>query len=266
MIDQEQPQKVKEPSQFEVSAMIADTLGETETGPRKTIMYIVRSLGRTQAKALHQKTLDIEANGGLMLPDNSRRRTPGGVFFYLAYSTGKTKSGKPLQRTWNSPKQANKPDVKAKKNKETPQKTKLQNSVTEAKKDAVFNWNDRVDIVNEASKEKGSANTVKITVIGRPGKVLDKGDFIVTVIESTKVPALPKGLPTPTATPTKYAVYVQKKQWNKVSEAIKDEDDALIIEGFPKADSEVTAIAVFVTSITTKKLQAALRQSKAEIK
>ena len=70
------------------------------------------------------------------------------------------------------------------------------------------------EAVKEAENEKGQA-TVKITVIGRPGKIVDKGSCIVTMMESTKVPMLPKGLPTPTHVPTKYAVYIASKQWKK---------------------------------------------------
>jgi hypothetical protein len=102
---------------------------------------------------------------------------------------------------------------------------------------------------------------VKITVIGRPGKIVDKGTCIVFVMESTKVPALPKGLPIPTSVATKYAVYIASKQWKKVEEAMKDPEDVLIVEGFPKTDPEVSAIAVFATNVTTKKLQMAKKQS-----
>ena len=69
-----------------------------------------------------------------------------------------------------------------------------------------------------------------------------------------------KGLPAPTNAATKYAVYIAKKQWNKVKDAIQDLEDTLIIEGFPKADAEVSAIAVFTTNVTTKKLQQAMRE------
>jgi hypothetical protein len=34
-----------------------------------------------------QKVLDIEAHGGLILPDNSDKRTSGGVFFNLFITT-----------------------------------------------------------------------------------------------------------------------------------------------------------------------------------
>jgi hypothetical protein len=117
-------------------------------------------------------------------------------------------------------------------------------------------------VVKEAEIEKGNAN-VKITVIGRPGKIVDKGTCIVTVMENIKVSTLPKGLPTPTNVPTKYAIYIASKQWAKVKATIADPEDVLIIEGFPKTDPEVSAIAVFATNVTTKKLQMAKKQPQA---
>lgn len=250
----------REPSQDEVAAMIADTLGETEEGPRKAIVRIVRAVGRTHAKELLSMALQTEENGGLLVPDGSRRRTPGGVFFFLAYTVGKTKNGKPLQRFYNGTKQAKKPNAEASTPNKASQPTKPQNRIVEPKKDIVFSWEDRIDIVKDAEAQKGNANTVKITIIGRPGNILDKGQFIVTVMESTKIPSLPKGLPAPTNEPTKYAVYISAKQWKKVAESIADPEDVLIVEGFPKTDPEVKAIAVFATNVTTKKLQAAQRQ------
>jgi hypothetical protein len=58
-------------------------------------------------------------------------------------------------------------------------------------------------------------------------------------------------------------VYIASKQWKKVEEAIKDPEDSLIIEGFPKIDQEMSAIAVFASNVTTKKLQMAKKQPQA---
>ncbi len=263
MIDQDKtkpPKPEREPSQEEVAAMIADQLGETEEWPRRNIVLIVRALGRTQSRQLLEQTLQIESNGGMMLPDNSRRRTPGGVFFHLAYTTGQPKPGKQLKRPWNPNLKTKKPNAEAKTPDKTAQPAKPKPRNTEPKKSIVLNWEERIPIIQEAEKQKGNASTVKITLVGRPGNILDKGQFIVTVMESTKIPSLPKGLPAPTYEPTKYAVYIAAKQWKKVAESIADPEDVLIVEGFPKTDPEVKAIAVFATNVTTKKLQSAQRQ------
>ena len=73
----------REPSQFMTAMLIADQIGETQAGPRAQIVQIVRALGRTQARALLDQTMQIEENGGMLVPDGSRRRTPGGIFFSL---------------------------------------------------------------------------------------------------------------------------------------------------------------------------------------
>lgn len=200
-------------------------------------------------------TLQTEENDGLMLPDESRRRTPGGVFFYLAYTVGKKKNGKPLKRPYSPSQKGKNPSIQVDKSENATEQNKAPVNVPVA-----FSWGDRIEAVKEAEIEKGQASTVKITLIGRPGKVLDKGQFIVTVMESNKAPNLPKGLPTPNDISTKYAVYISTKQWNKVKEAIQDSEDTLIVEGFPKTDPEVSAIAVFATNVTTKKLQMAKKQ------
>jgi hypothetical protein len=115
-------------------------------------------------------------------------------------------------------------------------------------------------VLAQIGNEKGSA-TVKMTVIGRPGKIVDKGTCVLTVVQSSKVPALPKGLPTPSAAATTSTVYIASKQWKKVAEAIQDPEDLLIVEGFPQLDSQTGSIAVFVSNATTRNLQKAQKQA-----
>jgi hypothetical protein len=238
--------------------MIADTLGETTTSARQAILQIVKVGGRNQARKFLNYSLQAEEHGGMMLPDGSRRRTPGGVFFHFAYTIGETKNGSPLRKVV-----LQKATKRHKKHFAQPANTQTTEKLLAPPLARTLTWENRIATVKEAEIEKGQMSTVKITVIGRPGKILDKGTCIVTVMESSKVPMLPKGLPTPTSTPTKYAVYIASKQWKKVEEAIKDPEDVLIIEGFPKTDPEVSAIAVFTTNVTTKKLQMAKRRPQA---
>jgi len=83
----ERPQREYTPEQqatYQAAMHIANTLGEKEPGPRAQVARVVRVLGIERAQALYEQTLAVETAGGMMLPDGSRRRTPGGVFFKLA--------------------------------------------------------------------------------------------------------------------------------------------------------------------------------------
>jgi hypothetical protein len=51
--------------------------------PRATIWRTVRTLGPERAQAFVAQALDVEANGGMLVPDGSRKHTLGGIFFYL---------------------------------------------------------------------------------------------------------------------------------------------------------------------------------------
>ena len=97
----------------------------------------------------------------------------------------------------------------------------------------------------------------KITLTGRPGKLIEAQGCILTVMatDPTKAPTLPKGLPTPPAKPTSYVVYIAQKQWAKVAEAIQDPGDALIVEGYPIFDERLPGLAVLTQNITTRNLQ-----------
>ena len=52
--------------------------------PKKDLMIgVVDVVGLDVALDLFQKTRQIEAQGGMMIINNARRRTPGGVFLHL---------------------------------------------------------------------------------------------------------------------------------------------------------------------------------------
>ena len=252
----EQDEQEREPSHHETAMMIADRLGEPGEEQRKQLFFLVRALGRTQSRALLEETLRIEESGGMRLSDGSRRRTPGGIFFHLAYTKGVPKGGKKL---WRPPR---KPAAKEAPAQTSPSKSAEQERPANAPAPS-FNWEDRAAVIGEIGTEKGIATIVKITLIGTMGKFVDKGACIVGVMEHTgeKLPALPKGVPAPAAVKTQYVVYIASKQWKKVAATVSDPEDALIVEGFPQVDAKAGAISVFVSNVTSKKLQSAKRQS-----
>src|SRR5947207_270450 len=66
-----------------VAQQIATELGETAFGPTKQIAVVVRLLGEERTLAILAQTKAVEARGGLLPPDGSRRHTAGGVVFRL---------------------------------------------------------------------------------------------------------------------------------------------------------------------------------------
>lgn len=228
------------PSHYEVARLIAGGLGETGDLQQRQIRHIVWALGRKQALALAEQAVQIDANEGMMVPDGSRRRTVGGIFFYLAYTYGKPEEGKQIRKLFRPAPQTRKPS--------TPP----------------FVWDDRIELIKQLLEKKGQIRTVKITLVGKLGKYAEKGSFVAAVMQSSTVPSLPKGLPAPQPTKTNYVVYIAAKQWQKVADTVNDPEDILIVEGFPQSDSRTGAISVFTTSVTTKKLQTAAKAANKE--
>jgi hypothetical protein len=66
-----------------VAKRIAETLGETTTLAHGLLARLIRHCGVAFAQALLEDTLAIEAAGGMLTLDGSRRRTPGGTYFRL---------------------------------------------------------------------------------------------------------------------------------------------------------------------------------------
>ena len=181
--------------------------------------------------------------------NGSRRRTIGGTWFFLV----KRDYGEVLPpEIWPS---SNKPRLRT----NTAPMTSANPPQPQLKP---FTWEERIEALQDIVQgERGVLSTVKITVIGRPGRIIDKGQCVLVALVDSKLPSLPKGLPVPSSTTQNYTLYVAAKQWKKVAEAIADPADSLIVEGYPQMDVKTGSIAVFATNVTTKNLQAAKRKA-----
>jgi len=240
------------PEEWRATQDIATGLGETERAALGQVGRVVGRLGAERARAFLARTQDIEAAGGLMLPDGSRRRTPGGTFFHLVRTSDEVSRE---DRTSIFPPLSKRPKKTAGGNASATPALAGATAPTPAA------WTDDIyrEMMAALQQEPGRATTVKITVIGRPGTAVEQGQAIVLALVSEKVPDLPKGLPAP-PDGTRYTVFVARKQWAKVAEALAaDPEDAAIIEGYAALDPRVEGIAVYATSATTKRTQAAKR-------
>jgi hypothetical protein len=188
------------------------------------------------------KTLTVKAEGGMMLADGSRRRTPGGVFFYLA--RGKMPSKlcfEAFRQGQNAPSK--------------PKSAKPVETIT---------WDERQSIVVPLLQEPGVATTVKVVLIGAPTHIQPQPGYIMLkVTPEDKSPTLPKGVPKATLTPTAYTVYVSAKQWKRVEATANDPEDRLMIEGTCAYDEQISGMAFYVTNITSKALEAKKPEQKA---
>ena len=243
------------------AAAIAAQLGETAPGARATIWRTVRTIGVDRAQAFVAQALEVEANGGLLVPDGSRRRTPGGVFFYLVRTQISDTEAVAINVLWRGAAQRRQLGVAAK----PPRRTT--NTATPAPPATPplppFVWDEVAPIIAELTAQPGEASTVKATIIGRPTQVVERQGVVVVALRSTKAPTLPKGLPPLPTTPTTYMIFVQQKQWAKVQAAMQHAADALIVEGYPVHEPRFAGITVYATQVTTKALQAAKRKTEA---
>ena len=198
---------------------MADQLGETVGGARATIWRAVRTLGPERAQAFVAQALEAEANGGMLIPDGSRKRTLGGIFFYLVRTQISDDEAMQINRAWRWQQWKQ-------------QKRNKQNATDAAPAPPPrppFVWDEAAPIIAELTAHPGDASTVKVTIIGRPTQVVERQGVVVVALRSTTSPTLPKGLPPLPSTPTTYMIFIQQKQWTKVQSAMQQSDDALIV-------------------------------------
>lgn len=82
-VDRERELTSKQKKAIEV---FCEALGEKDGKPTRQIEMMVRLCGSSFVQAVLDEALAVDAAGGLMTLDGKRRRSKGGVFFFLAHN------------------------------------------------------------------------------------------------------------------------------------------------------------------------------------
>ena len=206
------------------------------------LRQVLRTLGQDRCAAILADTLMSEANGGMLTKDGTRRRTPGGVFFQLV-----------KERVTPQERRRLFPPPAPQHGQRQPQQQPM-----------TLPW-DQVPIVIQilTTHPAGEAHTMKVTLIGRPGKVETRDQAVVFRMQGKPPVSLPRGLPHIPSTPAlTWNVMVALRQWNRVKDSLAAHaDDTLIIEGHPVVAGEGTHVLLAQTC-TSMVQQRAKKQAK----
>ena len=202
---------------------IARRLGEDDQAVIDRIKRIVKLCGLEQALTWADEAEAIQAAGGEMTRDGTRKRTLGGVFFRMVKD--RVTQDQFFRIFPPPPKEP-------------------------AAGPPPFDYATR----QFADEEPGRIDTVKVSLVGRPegGATQHQGVVVLRLINDTPPKNLPAGLPPPPTEPTRHLVFVSPKQWRKVESALKtDPSDRLIIEGWAGYDSSIKGVAIWANRVTT---------------
>lgn len=226
---------------------IAEQLAEPNI---ELLSKVVGHLGTQKALALLSQTLELEAQGGQLIKSGQRRRTPGGVYFWLVkqqLSEEEHAALFPTKRRYPA-------TPEGKKARQAAKEAALNKQVQEA-------WQSRhPKLAQLLTYPAGQAQKAKITLIGRPSDVRKHGTFIMTTMRAPKEsPSLPKELPEPPPATLTYLIYMTRKQWKKVAIPLQNQQDHLIVAGYLTYDCSTEQLALFAQWVSTRNLQQAGR-------
>jgi hypothetical protein len=220
------------PLQAQVTEL-AQRLGETERGPLRQIRLLIEGMGFDAVHAKIEETLAIEAQGGMLTADGQRRRTPGGVFFYIV-------------------KGAMDPELRA----------KIFPGFATRKKGTVLDWAERMELLEQLMQEPiGSVARMTVTLYGRPSQVAtaEGNDSVVMILgqrvqREENVP-YPRGVPEFPPQDVYYVVYAGLNSWEKVAKFMENPKDELIVTGILFYDPETGTQAVIAQGLTTREIE-----------
>jgi len=227
--------------------LTVETLAQVLQEPKKDLLTkVLRTLGPERTAAILTDTLQQEAAGGVLTKDGTRRRTPGGVFFQLVKAQATRQERRRL----------------------FPRPTPQQGQARPKEPPQALAWDEVPPILETlATHPAGEARTMKLTLIGRPGKVEMRSQAVVFRMQGKPPGPLPRGLPpVPTTPPMTWNVLVALRQWNRVKDSVTSHpDDQLILEGYPRMQgTQHVLLAQSCVSMLQQRAQKQAQREQAE--
>lgn len=227
----------------ELAKQFGDALGETAAQPIEQIGQLIAKCGFEFVEKIMAETEATEASGGLLTHDRKRRRSKGGVFFYLA--KGQMDASLRGEIFPNFGKGGD-------------------GSIAPPG----IEWGDRIAPMKALGAQAGQISGLTVTLSGRPGKLHIDGSSVMTVIEQrqVKAPPYPKGVPHFDTVDgvTSYYVFMSLRHWKRVEKALEDERDLLVIEGSAVFDGALEGITILSTRVSTKMLELQKRKARSQ--
>jgi hypothetical protein len=232
-----------------VAAEIARRLREYKPFPKQMILELVEIFGTEQTLTWMKEALRIEAEGGMITEKGNRKRTLGGIFFYLARQAAPgTKAEELFQASLEG------------RGKRPPRKTP-EYPIVEVEEEQAL------ETTQAMRKElAGKIGSIKLTITGRPLKLLKTPKYYIAVlIHNGHLPYVAKGLPKPPQSRVYYVIYMTYRQWDKVALAIENPDDLMIVEGMCTFDPTIKKVVVFATNTSTQFMERRKARRRKEI-
>ena len=220
-------------------------LNEQSKGSHRQLYSLVESVNIALLHQVYQRTLEVEAAGGVMTGDGKRRRTIGGVFFFLVR---KAIPPELVEKIFLQPW-----DVAHQERRDERQQE--------------LKWSERCNLITRI-QQQGTIDDMKVTLTGRPGDVIQSGNTMVMQMTHTleyKHMKFPIGTPEAVLPPVVYTVYIAEKMWKKVEPELANPDNHLTFTGVCQFDTETQTMTVIAEAVKVEKVWQPTEQSTLEV-
>ncbi len=199
------------------------------------IRRVIEERGVQFAEDLFAETLRVEESGGLLTKDEKRRRTPGGVFLYLAKER---MTEEERQRVF-------------------PYTPLYQRRIRQPSPYPELDWANCPEIAARLAEHPGEVKDMLVQLVGRPGEIVERRkDVVLVTLEQSldRIGSLPYGMPQvpENLQSVKYLVFIAEWQWEKVQKTMRNPNANLHLKGYFAFDKALNQVVVFSIEATAK--------------